>query len=172
VILSPCTSCGGVGTTIRQRTLDVNIPAGVNSGQTLRIRGEGGASGGSAQKGNLILDLEVDEDPVFQREGVDVTVTARVGAVQAALGADVPVPTLDGEDVALRMPPGTQPGERVVMHGRGVPRVNGQGRGDQFVVYEVEVPRPEQLTQRQRKLLREFQALQGDGAEGGEDRAA
>jgi len=171
VIRSPCTDCRGSGTAVRDRTLDVRVPAGVSFGQTLRVPGEGGGVGGSAQKGNLILDLEVDEDPVFQREGADVTVTVRVSAVHAALGGEVRVPTLDGEDVALRMPPGTQPRERVVMQGRGVPRVSGGGRGDQFVVYEVEVPRPDQLTERQRELLREFQALQ-EGGENGEDRAA
>ena len=160
VLRSPCGTCRGEGITLQDCKLDVKIPAGVDGGQTLRIRGEGAAGRSGGANGNLILELAVEEDPLFEREGADVTVRVPIGAVQAMLGGDVRVDTLDEGPVSLRVRRGTQHGEKHILRGKGIPRLNGQGRGNQYIVFEVVVP--EALSERQRELLQEILELEGE----------
>src|SRR5918992_2330451 len=151
---TPCEECAGVGRLLREKALDVEIPAGIHDGQQIRLRGEGhaGASGGPA--GDVYVEVRVAPDERFERDGSDILTTVDLTVVQAALGARVSVPTLDG-DVELEFAPGTQPGEVRVLRGKGMPVLQRFGRGDQRVLVNVTVPR--QLTDEQRRLLEQFE---------------
>lgn len=131
-----------------QREVEVDIPAGVDSGMNLRLNGQG--EKGEGGNGNLFIAIAVREHAHFQRDGSDVHLQLRVSLAEAALGASVKVPTLDGT-VTLKVPPGTQPGDRRVMQGRGIREPNGRGCGHQFVHFHLRVPH--KLTARQRELL-------------------
>ena len=153
VVEHPCERCDGSGRTVEERTLAVEVPPGIHDGQRIRLTGEGhsGASGGRA--GDLFVLVHVRPDPRFVREGDDVFSTVDLTITDAALGATVNLPTLEG-DVDLRFEPGTQPGEIRVLRGRGMPVLQGLGRGDHRVLVNVAVPR--QLTDEQRRLLQQF----------------
>ena len=155
-IQTPCTECRGGGRVLEERLLEVSIPAGIHDGQRIRLTGEGhaGAAAG-ARAGDMYVQVHVRHDPRFVREGNDVFSTVDLTITQAALGAAVTVPTLDG-DVELDFEPGTQPGEIRVLRGKGMPVLQGFGRGDQRVLVNVVVPR--RLTDEQRRLLAEFDA--------------
>lgn len=131
-----------------QREVEVDIPAGVDSGMNLRLNGQG--EKGEGGNGNLFIAIAVRDHEHFQRDGNDVHLQLRVSLAEAALGASVRVPTLDGP-VTLKVPPGTQPGDRRVMQGRGIREPNGRGRGHQFVHFDVRIPH--KLSARQRELL-------------------
>src|SRR5262249_17894984 len=135
-IETPCTECDGVGRKLEERTIDVKIPAGIHDGQRIRLSGEGhiGVAGGRA--GDVYVLVHVRSDPRFVREGNDVFSTVELTMTQAALGATVTVPTLDGE-TELRFEPGVQPGQVRVLAGRGMPALQGFGRGDQRVLVNV-----------------------------------
>ena len=152
-IEQPCETCGGDGQVVEERTLDVEIPAGIHDGQQIRITGEGHVGGGGARAGDVYVEVGIAPDPRFVREGNDVFLTVDLTITEAALGATVTVPTLDG-DVELEFEPGTQPGEIRVLRGRGMPVLQGFGRGDQRVLVNVSVPR--RLTEEQRRLLEQF----------------
>jgi molecular chaperone DnaJ len=139
---------------VDQRTLEVDIPAGIHDGQRIRISGEGhvGTLGGRA--GDLYVEVRVRPDSRFVRDHDDVISTVDLTMTQAALGATLTLPTLDGE-VELEFAPGTQPGEVRVLRGRGMPILQGFGRGDHRVLVNVAVPR--RLTEEQRGLLEEFE---------------
>jgi molecular chaperone DnaJ len=158
LIRHPCTDCDGSGHRLEDRTLAVEIPPGIHDGQRIRLSGEGhsGVLGGRA--GDVYVRVRVRPDPRFVREGDDLFSTVDLTMTQAALGANVPIPTLDGE-TELEFSPGTQPGEVVVLRGRGMPVLQGFGRGDQRVLVNVAVPR--QLTEEQRDLLDRFQQSAG-----------
>lgn len=149
----PCEECGGSGQVQEERRLEVQIPAGIHDGQRIRLSGEGhtGLAGGRA--GDVYVRVRVRPDPRFVREGDDVFSQVVLTMTQAALGARVVVPTLAGEE-ELDFSPGTQPGEVRVLRGRGMPVLQGFGRGDQRVLVTVAVPH--QLTDAQRELLRQF----------------
>jgi molecular chaperone DnaJ len=151
-----CEECHGAGRLIEERTLEVEIPAGIHDGQRIRLGGEGhiGTLGGRA--GDVYVEVHVRPDDRFVREGNDVYTTVDLTLTQAALGATVTVPTLTG-DVELSFEPGTQPGETRVLRGRGLPVLQGFGRGSQRVLVNVVVPR--RLTEEQRRLLEEFEEL-------------
>ncbi len=151
----PCAACGGAGRVIEERTLAVEIPPGIHDGQRIRISGEGHAGVLGGRAGDVYVQVRIRPDDRFVREGDDVYTTVDLTFTQAALGTTVTIPTLDGEE-ALELPPGTQPGEVVVLRGRGLPVLQGFGRGDQHVLVNVLVPR--RLTDEQRRLLREFEA--------------
>jgi molecular chaperone DnaJ len=155
-----CHDCQGAGRVLEVRRLEVDIPPGIHDGQRIRLSGEGhsGVLGGRA--GDVYVQVRVRPDPRFVREGNDVYSTVDLTIAQAALGAQVSVPTLDG-DIELDFPPGTQPGEVRVMRGRGMPVLQGFGRGDQRVLVNVLVPR--RLTEEQRRLLEEFERGSGEG---------
>ena len=137
VVETPCRTCGGAGTTLEDRTLQVKVPAGIKDGQLLRLAGRGGPGERGGPSGDLLVRITVEAHPVFTRDGDDLRVTVPVTFVEAALGADVVVPTLDGT-VTLRVPPGSSSGTTLRVRGRGVQR--GQKKGDLLVTLEVAVP--------------------------------
>jgi molecular chaperone DnaJ len=149
----PCHVCDGAGRTLEERTLDVEIPAGIHDGQQIRISGEGHAGSLGGRAGDVYVRVRVRPDPRFVREGNDIFSTVDLTMTQAALGARVTVPTLEGE-VELEFEPGTQPGEIRLLRGRGMPVLQGFGRGDHRVLVNVAVPR--RLTDEQRSLLEQF----------------
>jgi molecular chaperone DnaJ len=157
VIGSPCASCGGSGARRRTHQLSIKIPAGVDTGSRLKLRGEG--ESGNGVPGDLYVILQVRDHPLFVREGTDVVCEVPVSFTQAALGAELQVPTLDGP-ATVKVPPGTQSGGVFRLKARGIPDLNGYGRGDQIVRIVVETPR--KLSPRQRELLEEFARLSGE----------
>jgi molecular chaperone DnaJ len=159
LIEQPCEQCNGAGRMIEERTLEVEIPAGIHDGQRIRLSGEGHAGAAGARAGDMYVDVHVRPDDRFVREGNDVYTTVDLTITQAALGTTLAVPTLDGE-TELTFDPGTQPGEIVVLRGRGLPVLQGFGRGNQRVLVNVTVPR--RLNEEQRQLLEEFERLAGE----------
>ena len=156
----PCEQCGGTGRVIEERELEVEIPGGIHDGQRIRLTGEGHAGTLGGRAGDVYVEVRVRPDERFVREGNDVYTTVDLTIAQASLGARVAVPTLEG-DLELEFGPGTQSGEIRVLRGRGMPVLQGFGRGDERVLVNVLVPR--QLTEEQRRLLEEFDRLSGEG---------
>ena len=156
VITDPCPKCKGQGRVLRQRTVDAKVPAGVENGTRIRFTGfgEAGAFGGPA--GDLYVVLHVKEHPFFEREGTDLRCVIPISFAQAALGTEIRVPTLDGEQ-ALKVPEGIQSGTTMRIRGKGVPVLNGHGKGDLFV--EIRVQTPSKLNKRQMELLQELDGL-------------
>ena len=154
IVEHPCQACEGSGRVADERSLDVEIPAGIHDGQRIRLTGEGHAGALGGRAGDAYVLVRVRPDPRFVREGDDVFSTVDLTIAQAALGTEVTVPTLEG-DVELAFEPGTQPGEVRVLRGRGMPVLQGYGRGDHRVLVNVSVPR--RLTDEQRRLLEQFQ---------------
>ncbi len=160
----PCPSCEGRGTVRRERELTIRVPAGVADGAVRTVRG--GGEEGPGGPGDLHVVVRVEPHPLFEREGDDVRCTVPVSFPQAALGATLEVPTLEGK-VKLKVPAGTQPGATLRLRGKGIPRFGGGGRGDQLVTLQVEVPR--KLTRRQRELLEQLAAeLDGEPTRSGQ----
>ncbi len=153
IVETPCASCRGAGRAIEERTLEVEIPPGIHDGQRIRISGEGHAGALGGQAGDVYVRVHVRPDPRFVREGNDLFTTVDLTMTEAALGTTRPVPTLEG-DVQVQFEPGTQPGEIRVLRGRGMPVLQGPGRGDLRLLVNVAVPR--RLTDEQRRLLEEF----------------
>jgi molecular chaperone DnaJ len=156
----PCEQCDGVGQVLEERRLEVEIPPGIHDGQRIRLSGEGHAGPSGGRAGDVYVLVRVQPDPRFVREGDDIFSSVDLTMTQAALGARVAVPTLDG-DVDLDFEPGTQPGQVVVLRGRGMPVLQGFGRGDHRVLVNVAVP--QQLTDEQRELLRRFEESADEG---------
>jgi molecular chaperone DnaJ len=161
IVETPCATCDGVGRTLEARTLEVEIPAGIHDGQRIRIRGRGHAGAFGAPAGDAYVQVRVAPHPALVRDGDDVVAPVRLTIVQAALGATVTVPTLDGE-TEVEFGPGTQPGEVRVLRGRGMPVLQGFRRGDQRLLVDVVVPRT--LTDEQRRLLEQLDAVLDDDA--------
>jgi molecular chaperone DnaJ len=154
VIDHPCPACEGAGRVMEQRSLEVDIPAGIHDGQRIRLSGEGHAGALGGRAGDLYVEVRVKPDPRFVREHDDIISTVDLTMTQAALGATVLIPTLDGDE-ELEFAAGTQPGEVRVLRGRGMPVLQGFGRGDQRVLVNVAVPR--RLSDEQRRLLEDFE---------------
>ena len=156
VITDPCSKCKGQGRVLRQKTIDARVPAGVEDGARIRFSGlgEAGAFGGPA--GDLYVVLHVKEHAFFEREGNDLHCVVPISFTQAALGTELHVPTLEG-DHTLKVPEGTQSGTTLRIRGKGVPVLNGHGKGDLFV--EVKVQTPSKLNKRQRELLQELDGM-------------
>ncbi len=154
VITDPCAKCKGEGRILRQRTVDAKVPAGVEDGTRIRFSGggEAGAFGGPA--GDLYVVLHVKEHPFFEREGNDLHCVIPLSVTQASMGAEIRVPTMEGEHT-LRIPDGTQPGTTFRIRNKGVPLLNGHGKGDLYV--EVRVQIPTKLNKRQKELLQELE---------------
>jgi molecular chaperone DnaJ len=153
IIQTPCSECRGAGRVRRMRLLTVKIPAGVSDDFRLRLVGEGEAGYRGAPPGDLYVYIYVTPDEFFEREGNNVLCELPISFVQAALGDEVDVPTLDGK-TTIRIPEGTQTGTIFRLRGRGIPYLNGGGRGDQLV--QVRVVTPTRLNEKQKELLREF----------------
>ncbi len=160
VIESPCPTCSGAGRVMRERTLSVNIPAGVEDGTRIRLAGEGeaGLRGGSA--GDLYIFLSIEPHEFFQRDGADLHCRVPISMASAALGGDFEVPAIDGSKVRVKVPPGTQTGRRFRLSGKGMPVLRAKKTGDMYV--QVVVETPQNLTKRQRELLAEFDKLSSD----------
>jgi molecular chaperone DnaJ len=154
VIEDPCPTCRGSGVEKRARQVKARIPAGVNDGQTIRLKGRGGPGFNGGPPGDLLVDIRVTPDPHFGRSGLDLTVRVTIDFWQAALGDVIGVPTLRGPDVVLRVKSGTQPGSRHRVRGKGIS--TPQGTGDLIVTIDVEVPRD--LTREQRAAIEALKA--------------
>ena len=165
IIHTPCPDCHGEGSVRKQRKLTVTIPAGIDNGQAISLRGQGGAGVNGGPAGDLLISVTVRPSDKFRREGTAVYYDQPVSFAQAALGAKLTIPTIDG-NVEYTMPRGTQPGTTFRLRGKGFPSVNGRGRGDQFVTVRVEVPTS--LTREQEEALNAFaEAMGEEEAEGG-----
>ena len=159
IIHQPCKTCRGMGSIRRQHKVEVNIPAGIDDGQTISKPGGGNAGVNGGPAGDLLVSVIVRPHPRFERDGTSVLLEQEISYAQAVLGADVEVPTLDGK-VKLTIPEGTQPGAVFRLRGKGIPFLRGSGRGDQFVSVTVKVPK--NLTASQKELLRQFAASMGE----------
>jgi molecular chaperone DnaJ len=155
----PCEECDGAGRVHRRRTWDVDIPAGIDEGQRIRIGGAGHAGEHGAPAGDLYVEVRIRPDERFERHGEHLVTVARIGVTRAMLGGTIEVPTLNG-DREVTVPKGAQPGERVVLRGEGLPRLHGGRRGDEHVVLEVVVP--DRLSRKQRAAAEELDELLDD----------
>ena len=153
----PCAACGGGGWQRAHRQVDVKIPAGVKSGQRVRVSGEG--TGAPGARGDLYLSVTVAAHPFFERKGDDVHLTLPITAPEAALGTSIEVPTLRGK-VSMKVPPATASGRTFRLPGYGMPRLKGGGAGDQFVA--VKIVMPSELTSAERELYEKLKALRSD----------
>jgi molecular chaperone DnaJ len=153
VVETPCEDCGGSGRATERRELEVEIPPGIHDGQRIRLSGEGHAGDLGGRSGDAYVLVRVRPDERFVRDGNDIISAVELTMTQAALGTTMTVPTLDGE-VELDLRPGTQPGEIRVLRGKGMPVLQGFGRGDHRILVNVGVPRS--LTDEQRRLLEDF----------------
>ncbi|TMA23130.1 MAG: molecular chaperone DnaJ, partial [Deltaproteobacteria bacterium] len=159
VITDPCATCRGAGKVEEESVLTVKVPPGVDTGTRLKLTGEGEPGEHGGPPGDLYVVVHVQEHPIFIREDTEVICEVPIGFTQAALGATIEVPTLDGK-VKMKIPSGTQSGKVFRLRGKGIPHLNGYQRGDQHVRVTVEVP--QKLTRKQRELLEQFAALSGE----------
>ncbi len=155
--ISTCPTCHGEGTVSRSEPLEVRIKAGTRDGQRIRLAGKGNAGGHGGVAGDLYVIIRIDQHPIFRREGDDIYLTVPVNATEAALGAKIEVPTIDGRAL-LKIPPGTQSGQKLRLREKGVPSATKEGmRGDEIVEITVTVPMPRD--ERTKELLRELAKL-------------
>ena len=159
LIHQPCKDCGGSGTVRKQRKLTVKIPAGIDNGQAVSLRGQGGAGRNGGPAGDLLISVTVRPHAFFKREGTSVYLDHPVTFLQATLGAELEIPTIDGK-VKWNLPAGTQPGTTFRLREKGIPNVGGRGRGDQFVTVDVQVPR--NLNHEQKEALRAYGRAMGE----------
>jgi molecular chaperone DnaJ len=157
VIDSPCGSCSGSGRVVRERTLSVNIPPGVEDGTRIRLAGEGEAGVRGGPAGDLYIFLSIGTHPFFQRDGADLHCRVPVSLVTAALGGEFEVPTIDGGKTRVKIPEGMQTGRRFRLQSKGMPVLRARQTGDMYV--QVVVETPQKLTKKQRELLAEFDRL-------------
>jgi len=157
VIEQPCPTCSGSGRVTRSRTLAVNIPPGVEDGTRIRLAGEGEAGVRGGPSGDLYIFLSITAHTFFQRDGADLHCRVPVSMVAAALGGEFELPTIDGSNSRVKIPPGTQSGRRFRLAGKGMPVLRSKQSGDMYV--QVMVETPQNLTKRQRELLLEFEQL-------------
>ena len=162
IIHTPCNTCHGAGSIRRQRRITVKIPAGIDDGQAISLRGQGGAGANGGPAGDLIVGVTVRPHVKFRRDGNTVLLEQPVSFLQAALGAELTIDTIDGP-VKYNLPEGTQTGTTFRLRGKGIPGLNGRGRGDQYVTVKVQVPT--KLTTAQKEALRAFGAAMGETAE-------
>ena len=155
VIDKPCKSCAGQGRVRREKTLKVNIPAGVEDGTRIRLTGEGEAGTRGGPAGDLYVFLSVRRHQLFEREGADVHCRVPISMVQATLGGNIEVPTLDGKMARINIPAGAQNGHQFRLRGKGMPIVRSTQRGDMYI--EINVETPTNLTAKQKELLKEFE---------------
>ena len=159
IIHQPCPTCRGKGKVRRNRRISVNIPAGIDDGQTISIKGQGAAGEQGGPAGDLLVTISVRESEQFERDGSSVLSAADISFAQAALGAEIEVPTLDGK-VKLTIPEGTQPGAVFRLRGKGIPYLRGNGRGDQYVTVNIAVPK--NLSGAQKDALRAYAKAMGE----------
>ena len=159
IIKTPCTACRGSGLERKRRTIQAKIPAGIDNGQTISIRGQGHAGKNGGPSGDLLITITVRPHELFRREGTSVLCEAPITFAQAVLGAELEIPTIDGK-VKYDLPEGTQSGTTFRLKGKGIPELNGRGRGDQYVTVYIETPR--NLNREQKEALKKFAESVGD----------
>jgi molecular chaperone DnaJ len=157
-VKDPCPTCNGEGKVKKRRQVTVNIPAGVNDGHKLRMRGEGQAGEQGGRAGDLYIVIKVKKHDLFKREGNNVICEVPINFVQATLGDEIKVPTLDGK-VKFTIPKGTQPNSSFRLKGKGIPYLNRSTKGDQIIKIKVIIP--EKLDQEQEDLLKKFADMSG-----------
>ncbi len=157
IIDNPCKKCGGQGRVERDRALNVNIPAGVETGTRIRLAGEGEAGMRGGPPGDLYIFVEVRDHEIFERDNVNIYCRVPVSMAKAALGGSVEVPIIDGGRGRIQIPAGSQSGRQMRLRGKGMPALRGGGVGDMFI--ELAVETPVNLTARQKELLQEFEEL-------------
>lgn len=159
-IPSPCESCQGTGFRFKPHTLKVHIPSGIDDGMIIRLAGQGEPQANGGPPGDLLIRPHLRPHPKLQRQGSTLITVASLSMVDAALGTKIPIEGLGGDALMVTVPPGTQGGTSLRIHGRGMPKLEGKGKGDLFVI--VEVRTPTHLTSQQRKLLEEYAKLEKD----------
>ena len=160
IIHQPCGECHGNGRVHKRRTVKVSIPAGIDNGQTISLRGQGHAGKNGGPNGDLLITVMVKPHELFHRDGTSVFCEAPITFAQAVLGAELEIPTIDGK-VKYAIPEGTQTGTVFRLKGKGIPVLNGRGRGDQYVTVTIETPR--NLNREQKDALRKFSETLGEG---------
>ena len=160
IIHQPCAECHGNGRVHKRRTVKVSIPAGIDNGQTISLRGQGHAGKNGGPNGDLLITVMVKPHDLFRRDGTSVFCEAPITFTQAVLGAELEIPTIDGK-VKYTIPEGTQTGTVFRLRGKGIPVLNGRGRGDQYVTVTIETPR--NLNKEQKDALRKFGETLGEG---------
>ncbi len=161
IIRTPCARCKGKGKIRRNQKINVDIPAGIDDGQSVRVREQGSAGSNGGPNGDLLVTVSIRPHALFERDGANVLCEMPISFTQAACGAEIEVPTLDGK-VRYTVPEGTQTGTTFRLRGKGIPYVGYKNRGDQYVTVVVETPT--QLTKEQKELLRKFEEAAGDAA--------
>ena len=159
IIENPCSACGGQGRVRKTEQMGINIPAGIDDGQVITIQGRGNAGVNGGPAGDLNVQVSVRPHALFERDGFNIWYELPITFAQAALGAEVEIPTLDGK-IPFTIKEGTQPGDVLRVRGKGIPYLNGRGTGDLLLKIVVEVPKS--LTKEQKKLLKEFDASTGE----------
>ena len=157
IVKNPCKTCGGAGRQQKERSLSVNIPAGVETGTRIRLAGEGEAGLRGGPSGDLYIFIEVKQHQLFERDGIDLFCRVPVSMTTAAIGGDIEVPTIDGGKSRVKVPAGSQSGRQMRLRAKGVPALRGGGTGDMFI--ELAVETPVNLTGKQKELLREFEEM-------------
>lgn len=160
IIHQPCATCQGSGRVRKRKTIKISIPAGIDNGQTISLRGQGHAGKNGGGPGDLLVTVMVQPHEIFRREGTSVFCEAPITFTQAVLGAELEIPTIDGK-VKYSIPEGTQTGTVFRLKGKGIPALNGRGRGDQYVTVALETPR--NLNKEQKEALRKFSDTLGEG---------
>lgn len=160
IIKNPCKACSGQGRVHKDRALSVNIPAGVETGTRIRLAGEGEAGMRGGPSGDLYIFIEVAKHELFERENTNLFCRVPVSMTTAALGGDIEVPTIDGGRSRVKIPAGSQSGRQMRLRSKGMPALRGGQEGDMFI--ELAVETPVNLTNRQKELLREFEAMSED----------
>ncbi len=169
MIESPCKACRGTGVTARDRVVDVTIPAGVGNGTVMRLAGSGNAGTGGGRNGDMLLRVRVSPDPVFEVDGPDLLAKLPMAYPELVLGADVVVKHLSGDNVRVKVPRGTQPGDVITLRSQGLPRLTGAGSGDLHLQVELDMPR--KLSRNEKQLLTSLLELNGKkGAHAGKPR--
>ena len=159
IIHQPCTDCKGSGSVRKRKTIKASIPAGIDNGQTISIRGQGHAGKNGGPAGDLLITITVKPHELFRREGTSILCDAPITFAQAVLGAELEIPTIDGK-VKYDLPEGTQTGTTFRLKGKGIPSINGRGRGDQYVTVYIETPK--NLNKEQKEALKKFAEAVGD----------
>ncbi|MCP5498386.1 MAG: molecular chaperone DnaJ [Leptospiraceae bacterium] len=154
IITNPCRTCSGQGMVEKRKTINIKIPPGVESGSRLKVSGEGEAGPNGGPSGDLYVVTHIKRHPTFERQGNDLVMSKTISMVTACLGGDIEVPTIEGKNIKMKVPEGTEPGQVFRLKGHGIPYLGSYGKGDQHVVIKVEIPK--KLTKRQRELLMEF----------------
>lgn len=159
IIHQPCKDCRGSGMVRKKKTIQASIPAGIDNGQTISIRGQGNAGKNGGSAGDLLITITVRPHELFRREGTSVLCEAPITFTQAVLGAELEIPTIDGK-VKYTLPEGTQSGTTFRLKGKGIPSINGRGRGDQYVTVYIETPK--NLNKEQKEALKKFAETMGE----------